>query len=226
MRLNDKTKGIDIVSDIFDEVEEDLRKDKAEELWKKYGNYVIALAVLIVVGTAGYKGWQAYDASVNEDLANRFDQAVQMGRAENYEQADGALAQLVQDGNASYAALSRLQQAALKSKSGDVEGAIVIYDALALDSAVESLYRDLAVVMSVMHQVDTGDASQLLEMVDPQTTDIKPWRFTARELAAVLAMKKGDKTLAADYLTRITDDADAPQSARLRAGELLKVVEG
>ncbi len=214
------------MADIFDEVEEDLRKDKAEELWKKYGNYVIALAVVIVVATASYKGWQGYSSSLNTERANQFDQAVQAGRGDDYEKADALLSTLSQDGGEGYAAISRLQQAALKVKADDQEGAVAIYEALAADDGIEKLYRDLAVVFSVMHQIDGGDASALLEKITPQTNDDMAWRFTARELAAILAMKTGDKTLAADYLKRITDDAAAPRAARARGTELLHAVEG
>lgn len=214
------------MADIFDEVEEDLRKDKAEELWKKYGKYVIALAVVIVVSTAGYKGWQGYSASKNAEMANQFDQAVQAGRNDNYSDADNLLSALTQEGGEGYAAISRLQQAAIKVKAGDLEGAIVVYDALAADSSVAELYQDLSVVLSVMHQIDTGNSSDLLQKITPQTNDDKAWRFTARELAAILAMRTGDIELAADYLKRITDDAAAPRSARSRGTELLHAIEG
>ena len=40
------------MSDIFREVEEDVRREKLEKFWKAYGDYVIALAAVIVVGTA------------------------------------------------------------------------------------------------------------------------------------------------------------------------------
>ena len=37
------------MADIFNEVDEDVRKDKSLALWKAYGKYVIGAAVLIVV---------------------------------------------------------------------------------------------------------------------------------------------------------------------------------
>lgn len=43
------------MSDIFQEVEEDVRRERYEKLWKKYGNYIIALAVLIVAGVAAFQ---------------------------------------------------------------------------------------------------------------------------------------------------------------------------
>ncbi len=45
------------MSDIFREVDEDLRREQFKRLWDRFGTYVIGLAVLIVVVTAGYRGW-------------------------------------------------------------------------------------------------------------------------------------------------------------------------
>ena len=43
------------MSDIFREVDEDLRRDQAVDLWKKYGSIFLSIAVLIVAGTLSTK---------------------------------------------------------------------------------------------------------------------------------------------------------------------------
>lgn len=211
------------MSDIFDEIEDDLKRDRLEAAWKKYGKYVIGIAVVIVLATAGNTGWRHYQSSQKVELANQFDQAGALARGGDIEGAIAALAALAQDG-AGYATLARLQQASLTAEKGDKEGAIAIYDAVAADTSVDSIYAGLALVLSVMHQLDQGDADALLARLQPQLSDSAPWRFTAWELAAGLAMRKGDKQGAADFLKKITDDAQAPQDARQRASELLQVV--
>ncbi len=40
------------------EVNDELRQDQIKGLWNRFGNIVIAVAVLIVLGTAGYRGWE------------------------------------------------------------------------------------------------------------------------------------------------------------------------
>lgn len=211
------------MSDIFDEIEEDLKRDRLEATWKKYGKFVIAIVVVIVLATAGYKGWQTYQASQKAAMANQFDQAGELARNGDIEGAIDKLATLAQEGDG-YGALARLQQAALMAENGDREGAIALYDAVAADGAVDKIYADLALVLSVMHQLDTGEPQALLDRLAPQLTEQAAWRFTAYELAAGLAMRQGDKEAAADYLKKITDDAEAPQAARQRASELLQVV--
>lgn len=211
------------MSDIFDEIEEDLKRDRLEAAWKKYGKYVIAIAVVVVLATAGNTAWRHFQASKKAEMANQFDQAGALARSGDIDGAITALATLAQEGDG-YATLARLQQASLTAENGDKEGAIALYDAVADDGSVDPIYSGLALVLSVMHQLDSGDVDALLARLQPQLADDADWRFTARELAAGLAMRKGDKEAAASYLKQITDDAEAPQAARQRASELLQVV--
>src|SRR6185312_3655779 len=50
------------LSDIFREVEEDVRREKLTKFWKAYGDYLIALAAVIIIGIAGFQLWQRYEA--------------------------------------------------------------------------------------------------------------------------------------------------------------------
>ena len=55
------------MADIFQEIEEDLKRERVEVLWEKYGNWVIGAAVAIVLATAGIKGWGSYQQSVQSE---------------------------------------------------------------------------------------------------------------------------------------------------------------
>ena len=44
--------------DIFDEVSEDLRAERAQQMLKKYGGLLVAAAALVLAGTGAWQGWQ------------------------------------------------------------------------------------------------------------------------------------------------------------------------
>lgn len=84
------------------EVNEELRSDQFRGAWKRYGRFVIGLAVLIVVATAGervYSAWQASRASASGD---QFLAATDLAKANKQDDALAALATLEKDGFASY----------------------------------------------------------------------------------------------------------------------------
>jgi hypothetical protein len=212
------------VSDILREIDEDLRRESLEKLWRKYGIYALGLAVIVVLGIAAYTGWQRYSENRQAARARQYESALQLLAAGDAEAGDQL--QALAGGGDSYAALARLQAAALKAKAGDVAGAVDIYDQLAADSGVDAHLRDLAVILLALHTADTAAPDALAKRLEPLTAAGNPWRYTALEITAVLARRDGDIVRAEQILTGLADDLDAPQGLRQRATEMLAALKG
>lgn len=214
------------MADIFQEVDEELRRDRAAALWRKYGIYVIAVAVVLVAATAAWQAWRYYETRQRIQAGDRFTEAM---LAANQGQTDAAVATfagIATDGPPGYAMLARMQGAALKVRAGDQAGAAAIYDGIAADAGVPETYREAALLLSVMQQVDTGDPRALSERLTPLVAEGSPWRHSARELQAVLALRAGDPAQARTFLETLSKDAAAPQSMRTRAAEMLRALGG
>ncbi len=212
------------MADIFNEIEEDIRQDRAKVAWQKYGKYVIGLAILIIAITAGNTGWVEYKKSVLINQSDRFVAAIAKIDANDDVAAADLFAKLSEDGGVGYSMLSRFNMASLKIKSGDIDGAILIYQLLSNDNSIDKIYRDLAVILSVVNQIDDGNNKDLLTSLSPQLQEDAPWRFSAYELASIITAKMGDIEQARQYLTLITDNFAAPQAIRARAAERLKII--
>ena len=119
--------------------------------------------------------------------------------------------------------LARFREASARRKDGDPAAAVDIYETLAADDSIEPLYRDLAVLLSVMAQADTGDPKALSDRLAPLAAD-GPWRHTAGEYIGLLALRQGDTATARKQFEAIADDSQAPQGARARAAELLQTL--
>jgi hypothetical protein len=215
------------VADIFKEVEEDLRREKLEQIWKRHGRLIIALAVLIVVATAGSVVWKRYQQQREAKLAEQYGAAIALTDPANGDlaKADAALANIA-DAGGGYGALAALERAAVKAKAGDLDGAGKIYDALAADSGTPAALRDLARLLKAMRLVDSGDPAALTASLAPLMAPENPWRFSATELTAVLALKSGDQKRATELFTQLADDQAAPSSLRARAAEMAAALKG
>jgi hypothetical protein len=213
------------LSDIIREVDEELRRENWEILWKKYGKLAVAAAVALVLGTAGTVGWREFDRSQREKAGATFGTVI--AAVENTEkpaEAADMLAAYIPGAPDGYAMLARLREAKLRADAGQIEAAIALYDGLAGDSAVEPLFRDLAALYSVRMQIDNGDPIVLDARLSALAADGGPWRYTAREMRAVLAMSDGDSAAAREIFTKLADDMDAPDSLRTRAAEMLRAM--
>ncbi len=212
------------MSEIFREIDEELRQDKLKEQWAKYGRYVIVVAVLVVGGVGGYKGWQYYELQQREKAAAMYAEAIDLAGQKNLSEAAARLGQLANEGGTGYRIVGTLQQAALLVQAGDHENAAVIYEKLAADTSIPEYYQELALVLMAMQQADDADPQPLIDRLAPLAADGKPWRNTARELIASLYLRLNDAGAARKELTAIADDLDAPPTARARAAELLQTL--
>lgn len=207
------------MSDIFREVDEDLRRDRAEHLFKKYGGAMIAGVVLIVAATGGYSFWRHWQAQKKEEQTAALVTAIAQS-AQGPEKGVEALAAFAGSANPSLAAIAQFNAAALMIRQGKPAEAATVYDGIAANGSVPAEYRDLATLLAVMQRTDGGDPAQLTAKLQPLTADASPWRFTARELTAVLAVRAGDTEKARTLFKQLADDQQAPSGVRSRASDL------
>ncbi len=209
------------MADIFREIDEDLRADRVARLWKRYGWAVIAAAVAVVLASAGWVAWRDYDQKRQGRAGAQFAAAMAQADGGDVNAALATLGRLIKDDPRGYAMLGRLYEAGLLDRAGKADEALADYDAVAGDSSIDPLYRDLARLAAAYHRIDKEPADKLTEQLRPLLADSNPWRFAARELDALARLKAGDVKGAREALTRLSDDATAPQGVRARATELL-----
>jgi hypothetical protein len=213
------------LTEIFREIDEELRYEKLQRLWRRYRVVIIALVAGLILGTAGYVGWKDYAEKQAQERARAFAAALDAAAQPDDAAALAAL-DAVAAGSDGYAALARLQKAAVELRSGNTAGAVAVYESLAADTSVEATFRDLAVVLLAVNSLDTGEPDEIIARLAPLTADSNAWRHSARELTALLMLRKGDTAGARDLLTALSADVAAPAGLRQRAEELLAGLEG
>ncbi len=211
---------------LFKEIDEELRHEQFAKLWAKYGNYAIAVAILLVVGVAGYQGWRSYDHDQRASESAVFSAALRTADRDKAPEAVTALTKLAETGTAGYALLSKLDQAGLKARAGDKKEAADAYLAVASDKNTDEELRNLAILLSVLHELDDGDPKTLSERVAPLSAPANPWRHTAKEFTALLAQRMGETQRAGQLFRELADDATAPAGVRARAAEMTAILGG
>jgi len=221
------------VVDIFDEVDEELRAERAQQLLKRYGGLIVAGALAIVGAAAGWQGWRWYESRQDQAAAVEYLTAMNLadaGAAGSSEasRAAGIVAftRLAATAPEGYATLSRLHEAALKAEAGDLSGAAALWDQVASDASADPLLRDLASVLWAQHQIDRGDPSLLEARLKALATPDNPWHALAEEQFALLALRQGKVDQAKTTLRRLAQDTTTPSGVRGRASALVSRLGG
>jgi hypothetical protein len=211
------------VVDIFDEVEEDLRAERAAKLLKKYGWLIIAAAVGVVGASAGWQLWSRSQRQQDAAAASRFVAAQSATDQPGVAKPDqiAILDQLAATGPEGYKTLARLRAAALKADAGDLQGAEALWNAVSVDSSADPLLRDFASLMAIARELDHGDPGQLEARLKPLAEPGNPWSSLAREQLAMLDLRLGKVDEARKTLQALSTDIGAPSGMRQRASALL-----
>ena len=211
------------MSDIFREVDEDVRRDQAAQIWARYQNLFIGLAVLVVAATAGWRFYDHYRTKQAEEAGAKYEAALALARDGKPAEAEGAFEQIARSGPKGYATLARLREAAEYSSS-DPAAAVKAYDTIAADGTIDPLFQNLARLRAALLRLDEADEKEIDSRLGTMTASDNPFRFSAREALALAALKHDDFDAAGRQLDAIVVDPQAPAAMRQRAEALLAVV--
>jgi hypothetical protein len=217
------------VSDIFDEVDEELRADRAKKLLQRYAGLIIGAAVLLVAAVGAWKAMQWYQARETARVADTYLSAMREADAPGAAEHQAALAgfaNVASQGMPGYRTLARLRAAALKADTGDLPTALALWNDVAADSSADRLLRDLASLEWALHQIDAGDPALVAARLAPLAAADNPWHPLAEEAQAVLALRQGKPAEASDILKRLAQDVTTPEGVRRRANGLLAELGG
>ena len=199
------------------EVEEELRRERYERIWKEYGTFILAGAALIVVGVLGYKYVENRRITAAQTTGERYEGAMDLATAGKDGSAEKEFASIIGDGTGGYPELARLQLAGALLKQDKKAEAVAAYDELAKSANADPLLRDYAALQAAAARMGEADFTEMQNRLNPLAGDASPWRYSAREMLGVAAFKAGKPDEARTALTPLLVDQRTPQSIAERA---------
>lgn len=214
------------MSDVFEEVSEDIRRDNMAKLWKKFGPWIIGVCVLIIAAVGGSQFYQNYQVSQAEAASNTYDAYLAAINAEGATGASGAeqLATVKQTGHAGYIHLSEMAQADAYARDKNLIEAVKLYDIIASNSSLTQNDRDLATLKSAYLLVDSASLDDIKTRLTGINVVENAFRFIARELIGLSAYKNAAYAEAQDIFLSLSQNAQTPNSIRARAANLIALL--
>jgi hypothetical protein len=207
------------VSELFNEVDEDVRRDQLKKLWDQYSIYIVAAALLIIAAVGGWRGYQYLEAKKAAEASAAFDKAVELSEQNKHAEAETAFTDLAAKAPSGYRVLARLRAAA-EAGNRDPQAAAKMYDDIAADRSVGAAEQDLARIRAAGLLLETSTYPNMLTRLEAAAAPGATFRHTARELLALSAWRANDSTAARKWLDLIANDGETPPSLRSRAEAL------
>jgi hypothetical protein len=204
------------VSDnIFQEVDEEVRREQLKKLWDRYQVFVIAVAVLVVLAVAGWRTYDWWETKNAAEAGAAFEAAIELSGQGKHAEAESAFSKIAADSTTSYRSLAMVRAAAELAQT-DPKAAVAAYDKVAADSSVGPELRDLAALRAGALLIDNGSFADARQRLEPLTGDDHTFRHTARELLALAAWRAGDAAAAKHWIDMISTDPATPPDERSR----------
>ena len=201
------------MSDIFREVDEEVRREQLKKLWDRYSILIIAVAILIVAGVGGWRGYEWWETKKAATAGAAFEAAAQLAEQGKHQEAEAAFAKIAADGTPSYRMLAKLREAA-ELALRDPKAAIASYKTLAANANLGQVQQDFAAVRAGQLMVDVSPFDEIKTFLVPLTSAHRPFRHSARALLALAAWRANDAAATKRWADMVLADAETPVSTR------------
>ena len=209
------------MTDIFREVEEEVRRERFEKIWKQYGDYIIAAMAVIIIGTAVFLLWQRYQENRRATASAEYDAAVQLASS-NPVAAIGAFERIAATAPGGYASLAKFAEADTLLITGERSRAVAVYESLG--NGDESLIGSAARVRAAWSIAEFAPRPAIEKLVAPLTQPSSPWRFAANEVLAYADYREGGYARAEKAFQALATDPNAPRALKTRAAAMASLI--
>jgi hypothetical protein len=209
------------LSDIFHEVEEEVRRERLEKIWKQYGDYIIAGAAVIIIAAAGFVLWQRYQENRRATASAEYDAAVQLAGS-NPRAAMGAFERIAATAPSGYATLARFAEADTLLILGERNKAVAMFESLS--NGDESLIGSAARLRAAWLIADSAPRSTIEKLLSPLVQPTSPWRFAANEVLAYADYREGGYAKAQQEFDALAAEPNAPRALKTRASSMASLI--
>lgn len=212
------------MTDVFEEVEEQLRSDRYKTIALKSLPWVAGLVLIAVVAVGGWWGWQAYTLKSSATASEQYAQALKDFDQGRQEHAIGLWTEIAKSPSKAYKSMALLQLGGAKISENKPAEAVKFFDEAAT-AAPNDIIGDLARLKSAFALLDTAPYKDMEARLTPLTQEGRPYRAAAREALAFAKLMAGDVDGARSDFKVLTLLQDSPQAMRGRAQAAIELID-
>jgi len=202
------------------EVDENLRRDRMESFFKRYGGWVAAAVALFVLASGGFIYWNHIKQERSERQVEQLADTFRNIGAGNVAGAPQQLDAMSANGSKGVRAVALFTRAAVALQQNDVKLATAKYREVAEDKSFPKPFRDAALIRQTALEFDSLQPQQVITRLQPLAQPGNPWFGSAGEMTAIAHLKQGQRDRAAQLFAAIAKDTSVPDSLRGRAVQL------
>mgnify|MGYP001388984140 CR=1 FL=1 len=212
------------MSNLFNEIDDDLRQDRLKTFWATYKNSIYAGIIVISLVLIGSEAYQYYSQSKSEKSGLILSQIIESNAGDESELINDYIDELLESGTSDYKTYALLLKSDNFLSQNKLDDARETYMDL-IKKAENRLIRDLARLKLSYLNVDYYPFDQIQEEVTPLLENDNPLSLFAYEVLAMSAYKHGLNERGIEYLNIIIKSEKTTNGMFDRAQMMLRVMD-
>ncbi|ACG77945.1 conserved hypothetical protein [Phenylobacterium zucineum HLK1] len=212
------------MTDLFEEVEEQLRSDRYRSLARRTLPWILAAVALVLVAVLAYWGWDTWRSREVAKASEQYQAAGEALAAGDRAKAQQLWTEVSQSSAGGYKSLALMQLGALNLDENKTDEAVKLFDQAA-SAAPDELIGDAARLKSAFAVLDTAPYKDVEARLTPLIKDGRPYRVQAREALAFAKLMAGDTAGARGDFVVLQQMLDASDGVRARAQAAISLID-
>ena len=219
-----KEKAPKTLQDAFiEEVNEDLKNDQLKQIWDKYSLHIIISVVAILVAAVSFESIKAWRIRDHQENSNVYAYAANLAEQGKVEESNNVLKKIAEDRGGIYADAARMQLAKNYTENGKTEEAQNVLKEMLADSGTNPQVKNVALIKLASMQIETASYADMEKMLEPVLQN-PSWSGMAKSLLALSAIRAKDIDKAKLLYGEIAADANAPDSLKAEAQDMIAIL--
>ena len=211
------------MANIFNEVDEDIRKERYKNLWSNYGKYIIGFLILIVITFSLTQYFQAKNISDNKAILDLYYSAAEKIEKNQLDFANQELEIVYSEKNKTLAALSGFKLSETYLKNNQKEAALSLLEEITDNSSLETIYRELALYKYIMinfENININDIENKIASIGVNKKILYPY---FQEIIGIKYLTIGSIKKANSIFTDLLFKEGTPFDLKMRLDKLIQI---
>ena len=211
------------MANIFNEVDEDIRKERYKKLWSRYGKYLIGLIILIVLIFSINQYLVSKNISDNKKLLDIYFAAAEDIEKSQFQLANESLNKIYNSKNTTLAAFSAFKLSESYLMNNDNINATNVLENIFNNNSLETIYRELALYKYIMinfDALDINDIESKVSIINDKESQLKPY---FEELLGIKYITIGNKSKASFIFDELSSSENTPFDLKVRLEKLIQI---
>ena len=211
------------MANIFNEVDEDIRKERYKKLWSRYGKYLIGFIILIVLIFSINQYLVSKNISDNKKLLDIYFAAAEDIEKSQFQLANESLNKIYNSKNTTLAAFSAFKLSESYFMNNDNNNATTVLENIFNNNSLETIHRELALYKYIMINFDVLDINDIeskVSIISDKESQLKPY---FEELLGIKYITIGNKSKASFIFDELSSSENTPFDLKVRLEKLIQI---